>query len=175
MTQAEENPDPRRELVIYDDVRIDLIPYLYATIEQMATQDAGRPRAGSLNVGGWKSDTKFLDGAGAPRELRDTILSHLQSYLGTVDPGRVSSWAMVNRRGSLHQRHQHQGARISVIYYVHPGEDPETPTVFELPRGGEALVYPVPGRLTLFPGRMFHRVPRYPGEAPRTTIALDVK
>lgn len=175
MNQLPAAYDPRRALVIHDPVRPDLVEQLRLLVEEMARRDAGRPRSGSLNVGGWKSETGFHRTAEAPHELVASILAHyLAPHLGNIHPARVSSWAIVNHRGSLHQRHNHQGAVISGIYYVCPGEPPTSPTVFEVPGSAPVLVHPAPGRLAIFPGSMFHRVPPYHGAAPRITVAFDV-
>jgi hypothetical protein len=89
------------------------------------------------------------------------------------------AWAMVNRAGSYHQRHQHRVAILSGVYYVVSG-DPLTPTVFECPcdggiKQGELQVEPYPGRLVLCRGETWHSVPKYMGETPRITIAFDVR
>lgn len=183
--------------VLYDDVRPDLLGALAALILELAQR---QPAGGSLNRGGWKSDEGFLDRDGAPRELAATLS---RDYLGGARP---VGWAMVNRSGSEHPRHQHRIAAVSAIYYVTPG-DPAVPTILELPleptrdavlvatavkrrRQGlskrtrandpacatnEAALEPVPGLLALFTGETWHRVPRYDGDAPRITIAFDVR
>jgi hypothetical protein len=91
------------------------------------------------------------------------------------------AWAMVNRAGSHHPRHQHRIATLSGVYYVTAGSpDAITPTVFECPCDGrgdpyELEVDPHPGRLVVCRGEMWHWVRPYPGELPRITVAFDVR
>jgi hypothetical protein len=95
------------------------------------------------------------------------------------------AWAMVNRAGSYHPRHQHRAAILSGVYYVTAGSaDAITPTVFECPCDGrsargrdsyELEVEPHPGRLVVCRGETWHRVDRYMGDLPRITVAFDVR
>lgn len=125
-----------------------------------------RPSAPTLNRGGWRSGDLLRWSDEAVRSVRDSILGCVR-----VDyPGRVSSWAMVNRDGDYHPRHVHQGAVASAVYYVDPGTG-DTPTLFEVD-GVEVPIYPVAGRLVLFSADMWHRVPPVVG-GPRVTIAVD--
>lgn len=89
------------------------------------------------------------------------------------------AWAMVNRAGSHHPRHQHRIATLSGVYYVAAGS-PATPTVYECPCDGrpkdyELEVEPHPGRLVISRGETWHRLPSYTGDLPRITIAFDVR
>lgn len=166
--------DCRAEPIVFDGVRPDLCPALEQIILGRMRSDRGR-RTGSLNVGGWKSGEDFFQWSDAPvQELRATIVE----LLGARSP---VAWAMVNRAGSHHPRHQHRVAILSGVYYVTAGS-PEaiTPTVFECPCDGrpkqsEMEVEPHPGRLVLCRGETWHRVPAYPGDLPRITIAFDVR
>lgn len=160
--------------IVFDDVCLDLVDDLATEILMRSRRERS---IGSKNVGGWKSAESFLDaGPGAlfrARIARDFLAGHAPV-----------GWAMVNRAGSEHLRHAHGLARVSGCFYVRAG-DPLVPTIFErvprpLPgdasivRDGEIAVLPKAGRLVLFPGEMNHRVPRYDGQAPRITIAVDV-
>jgi hypothetical protein len=153
----------RAEPIVLDDV----CPELCSALEQVILHRmrTGR-RTGSLNVGGWKSAEDFFTWPDAPvQELRQAIIAEIG-----VQP---IAWAMVNRAGSHHPRHQHRIATLSGVFYVTHG-DPIVPTVFET-KLGDLEVEPHPGRLVICPGVMWHRVPKYEGETPRITIAFDVR
>lgn len=182
MLQAAGAPDPLKQLVadcrdqpvVFDNVCPDLCTQLEQIILGRMQSDRGR-RTGSLNVGGWKSGEDFFAWSDAAvQELRQVIAELIGARLPVA-------WAMVNRAGSHHPRHQHRIATLSGVYYVTPGNnDPLTPTVFECPCDGrpkrhEVEVEPHPGRLVVCRGVTWHRVPRYDGDAPRITIAFDVR
>jgi hypothetical protein len=187
MTQAEavaSNPlmqlvtQCRAEPIVFDDVRPELCPALEQIILDRMQHDRGR-RTGSLNIGGWKSAEDFFTWPDeAVQELRRTIVDQV----GARAP---VAWTMVNRAGSQHPRHQHRTAILVGVYYVTAGSaDAITPTIFECPcdgrptRAGEKYeleVEPHPGRLVLCRGEAWHRLPPYPGELPRITIAFDVR
>ena len=164
--------------LIFDGVRPELCPALEQVILGRMQGDRGR-RVGSLNVGGWKSGEDFFAWPDeAVQELRRTIVE----MIGARSP---VAWTMVNRAGSRHPRHQHRVAILTGVYYVAAGSsDAITPTVFECPCDGrptrhgdryELEVEPYAGRLAIFRGEMWHRVPPYPGELPRITVAFDVR
>lgn len=168
----------RAEPVVFDGVRTDLCPALEQVILDRMQRDHGRSVA-SLNVGGWKSGEDFFAWPDeAVQELRQTIVE-------TIGAKALVAWAMVNRAGSKHPRHQHRIASISGVFYVTAGsQDALTPTIFECPcdsrlaKGAvkyEMSVDPYPGRLVLCRGETWHRVPAYPGDLPRITIAFDVR
>lgn len=163
---------------IFDDVLPDLCPALEQIILYRMSR-SGRTKTGSLNVGGWKSGEDFFNWADDPvQQLRQMIAQ----LVGARSP---VGWAMVNRAGSHHPRHQHRAAIISGVYYVTVGS-PEaiTPTIFECPCDGrparptdryELEVEPHPGRIVLCRGETWHRVPKYLGDLPRVTVAFDVR
>jgi Putative 2OG-Fe(II) oxygenase len=165
----------REEPVVFPDV---VRPELCAPLEQIILarmqNNRGR-RTGSLNVGGWKSGEDFFSWPDAAvQELRRAITE----MIGARSP---VAWAMVNRAGSHHPRHQHRIATLSGVYYVTAGS-PEaiTPTIFECPCDGrdkqyELVVNPRPGRLVVCRGETWHWVLPYPGELPRITVAFDVR
>jgi Putative 2OG-Fe(II) oxygenase len=168
----------RLKPLVFDGVRPELCPRLAEIILGRMQRDHGR-RVGSINVGGWKSgEDFFMWPDGAVQELRQVLVE-------AVGARSLVGWAMVNRAGSQHPRHQHRVASLTGIYYVAAGSaEAITPTVFECPcdsrlvRGGtrhELEVEPHPGRLVVCRGETWHRVPRYPGDLPRITIAFDVR
>jgi len=160
---------------IFDDVRRDLLPMLEREI--LARIEAQRGSFPSLNQGGWKSSEGAFEWESAPamRALRATICDHLGGAgIGSLAHNRPNAWAMVNRAGSFHPTHRHQTAIRAGVYYVSPG-NPPTPTIFELATGEDLPVEAKPGRLVIFPGNLWHRVPVYSGDAPRITIAFDLR
>jgi hypothetical protein len=182
MVQAAVTTDPLKQLVaecrdqpvVMDNVRPELCEQLAQIILHRMQNDRGR-RAGSLNVGGWKSGEDFFSWSDVSvQELRQTIAE----LIGARAP---IAWAMVNRAGSHHPRHQHRIATLSGVYYVDAGNgDPLTPTVFECPCDGRPKrstleVEPHPGRLVVCRGETWHFVPKYTGDQPRITIAFDVR
>jgi len=159
----------RDQPVVFDDVCSELCAPLKHVILDRMQSDRGR-RTGSLNVGEWKSGEDFFSWSDAPvQELRQTI-SEL------VGARSLVAWAMVNRAGSHHPRHQHRVATLTGVYYVTTGSpDAIAPTVFECADGTELEVEPHPGRLALFRGATWHFVPVYTGDLPRITIAFDIR
>ena len=165
----------RPEPVVFDDVFPEICPALEQVILQRMQVDRSTK---SLNIGGWKSTEDFFAWPDAAvQQLRQLIVTEV----GAVRP---VAWAMVNRAGSHHPRHQHRAAVLTGIYYVTAGsEDAIIPTVFEcegatlrgVPSGYDLEVEPHPGRLVICRGETWHRVPIYPGELPRITIAFDVR
>jgi hypothetical protein len=157
----------RAEPLVFDGVLPELCPALEQVI--LHRMQTGRSTK-SLNVGGWKSTEDFFAWPDAAvQELRRRIVAE-------VGAPRPVAWAMVNRAGSHHPRHQHRIATLTGIYYVAVGsEDSITPTVFECADGSELEVEPHPGRLAVFRGEVWHKVPVYPGDLPRITIAFDVR
>ncbi len=160
------------EPLVFDEVHPELCPALEQIILNRMQTD--RRRTASLNVGGWKStEDFFLWPDAAVQELRQRVIAELGAP-------RTIAWAMVNRAGSHHPRHQHRAAALTGVYYVTAGsEDAITPTIFECEGDGsggyELEVEPHPGRLVVCRGSCWHRVPPYAGTAPRITIAFDVR
>lgn len=156
--------DPVSPVRVIDDVRADLAPALRAIILDASARRALRQP--SANVGGWKSSLDFLAWPhDAIRELAAVLASRVGAPI-------AKSWAMVNRAGSHHKWHHHDGVALSGVYYVACG-DPAIATQFRV--DGEIVeCVPRVGRLALFGGALWHRVPVYDGTEPRVTIAFDV-
>lgn len=162
-----------RSIAVHDGVRSDLLGDLaHEILERETKEPQGQP---SINRGGWKSGEIVFGSygfGGACFSLGET-LQH--EYLGGGFP---VGWAMVNRDGNYHPRHTHYRPRISGVYYVTAGQAPGAPTILETPGGkhGEQIqIDPAPGRLVLFPGDLWHRVPEVRGATPRIAIAFDVR
>lgn len=168
----------RAQPVVFDNVCAELCAALEEVILSRMQSDRRRS-AGSLNVGGWKSGEDFFSW---PDPAVQTLRQAVIEIVGARAP---VAWAMVNRAGSHHPRHQHRIATLSGVYYVSAGSpDAVTPTVFECPCDGvparvgdrfELEVEPHPGRLVVCRGETWHRVPRYTGDQPRITVAFDVR
>lgn len=154
--------------LVIDDVSADLCPALEQII---CVRAESTRRTASLNVGGWKSSEDFFAWCDDPvRRLREVVANTVG-----VAASKLVGWAMLNRAGSHHPRHQHRVAMITGVYYVTVGDEGSSaPTIFEYP-GGELEVAPRAGRLALFRGETWHRVPIYKGDLPRITVAFDVR
>lgn len=167
----------REQPLVFDNMTPELCPALEQIILDRMQHDRQR-RTGSLNVGGWKSGEDFFAWPDAAvQALRQAIVDQV----GVLPV----AWAMVNRAGSHHPRHQHRIASLLGVYYVTVGSpDHITPTVFECPcdprlarsvRRSNLEVDPHPGRLVICRGETWHFLPKYLGEDPRITIAFDVR
>jgi hypothetical protein len=154
--------------IVYDNVLPELCPALEQIILGKMQRDRGR-RTGSINVGGWKSAEDFF-------QWSDPAVQQLRQAIAEMVGARAPvAWAMVNRSGSHHPRHQHRVAVLTGIYYVTAGSpDAITPTMFEC-SDGDLAVDPHPGRLVLLSGAMWHWLPPYPGALPRIAVAFDVR
>lgn len=171
----------------------NVLPELAAQMAVEIEERAAGPSYGSRNVGGWKSREDLFEwrGALAIYALRSELVVH---HLDRLVDGtrRLVGWAMINRGGSYHARHNH-GGMLAGIYYVTTGET-RAPTIFELADKGvsrsesglaigpvghsvkvERAIDPIPGRLVVFSPSIWHRVPKVPGEQPRITIAFEVR
>src|SRR4029077_6796220 len=113
----------RPQPVIIDDVCPELCPALAEVILGRMQGDRGR-KVGSLNVGGWKSGEDFFVWPEDPAQaLRQALIER-------VGARSLVGWAMVNRAGSQHPRHQHRMASLTGVYYVAAGNlEAVTPTV----------------------------------------------
>jgi len=143
---------------------------LCRTLAELVLARAQRDRrsAPTLNVGGWKSAEDFFAWPDAcVQELRRRVVDQVRSP-------RLVAWAIVNRAGSWHPRHQHRAAALAGVCYVAAGEG-AAPTLFEFEGLGEVVVEPVPGRLVVVRGETWHRVPASDGAEPRVTVAFDVR
>lgn len=152
-----------KEPIVFDGLHPELCPELARNIIARS-KHASFP---SLNVGGWKSTEGFFSWI-------EPEVQELQRALIGLLGAKPIGWAMINRAGSEHRRHQHRIALLAGVYYVTAG-DPAVPTIYELADKSEIEIEPSPGRLVLCSGETWHRVPRYDGQKPRITIAFDVR
>lgn len=173
MIDREDTPLSARDIrragcvVVHDDVCLEIVDDLRrAILSRAARSSQSHP---TLNQGGWRSGEIFSWPDPAVDLLRQAIVRVVR-----VDQRRdLTGWAMVNRRGGCHPRHVHQTAVATGVYYVATGGEPTTPTVFEI-RGIDVPIDPRPGRLILFPGDMWHRVPVLAADGLRVTVAFDL-
>lgn len=168
----------RPKPIIFDGVRSDLCSALAEVIFARMQADRGR-KVGSLNVGGWKSGEDFFTWPEA------SVQELCQALIERVGARALIGWAMVNKAGSQHPRHQHRAASLTGIYYVTVGNPGAvTPTAFECPCDARLLqvsprytmeVEPHPGRLVVCRGETWHWVTSCSGDQPRITVAFDVR
>jgi uncharacterized protein (TIGR02466 family) len=99
----------------------------------------------------------------------------------------TGAWSVRLHRLGYHVNHFHPDGWLSSAYYVQTPPEAEDPVArsgwikFGEPRNpvpgvkAERFVQPRPGRLVLFPSYMWHGTTAIHGDAPRVTIAFDVK
>lgn len=171
------------EIRIYDRFFADE-QHLHALRESILAQRMKHKQSvASLSIGGWKSEIRILDeidktdaGAALERALTHVLTTHRPI---------VSSWAMVNERGARHPWHTHQIAKLTGVFFVcadsdqspielgDPGDERGHRKYLGAP-GQRLRINAVPGRLILFPGRVWHQVPEVTGDGVRISIAFDV-
>lgn len=162
--------------------------------------DAGVKRS---NNGGWHSHRNiFKSPSWEIGELKRRIvfaLSVTKTKLkinmkrDALDGWHFSGWANVSRRGHWNALHYHGKAVWTVIYYVNvgsesrPPQDPGHLILYDLQQlkkwagNGELpantqthRILPVPGRMILFPGQMWHRTDVFSGPGARVSIAFNL-
>jgi Flp pilus assembly protein TadD len=124
------------------------------------------------------------------REYRHQIGTDRAHPLSARNSGQsrfTGAWSVRLRRCGYHVNHFHPDGWISSAYYVDvPPEatDREARSGwikfgeprYEVPGAvAERFIQPRPGRLVLFPSYMWHGTNAIQGDAPRLTIAFDVK
>lgn len=153
-------------------------------------------------VGGWHSNTRFLDRQepavrglvsrlrSLERELASAFLNHDEQ--GALPRTRVEGWANVLPPGGYHIPHSHPNAFWSGVYYVNgcharDGDsdagklellDPRTGAalshVVDSPLYGRLLITPQPGRMVAFPSWLTHFVHPNGGDEDRITVAFNI-
>ncbi len=167
----------------------------------LAEEARGPGGVARSNVGGWHSDTGFLNRPDPPirhlvQRIR-TMIRALSSML--IKPGQhrfaVEGWANVLRRGQYNAIHLHPNSTWSGVYYVtgNPPPDGEGNPDFSGkiefidPRPGASASYtvenvmqqrsmlnPGPGTMIAFPSWLQHQVHPYFGPGERISIAYNV-
>jgi uncharacterized protein (TIGR02466 family) len=154
---------------------------------------------GRSNVGGWHSQTDFLNRPGhAVAALTNWVTWALRQMIdATAGPGTftgaisVSAWATTCRAGAYHAPHSHPDSAWSGVYYVNAGTyNPERALsgVLEFidpragvdavtapgdPYGSPVRVRPESGLLVVFPSWLYHWVHPYTGRTPRIAISFN--
>jgi uncharacterized protein (TIGR02466 family) len=151
------------------------------------------------NVGGWHSDSNFLQNLGEPyasqlaRMFLQGVRSALESLveLGDIPPHTplIECWANVNERGDSNRQHIHPGNPWSGVYYVatEPGArgeiyfvDPRVASLMSIHpfnpfnATNPITVVPESSMLLVFPSFLYHGVHAYEGDSPRISIAFNL-
>ena len=121
------------------------------------------------------------------RRLIGTDAAHPLSARNTGRTSFTGAWSVRLRRLGYHVNHFHPDGWLSSAYYVDVPPEAADPDArsgwikfgeprYEVPgAGAERFIQPRPGRLVLFPSYMWHGTTAIQGDAPRLTIAFDVK
>jgi uncharacterized protein (TIGR02466 family) len=154
---------------------------------------------GRSNIGGWHSQTDFLDRSEPAVEALATWItwavhrmieatSARGSFKGTIS---VSAWATICRAGAYHAPHSHPDSAWSGVYYVDAGTnetdrslsgvleflDPragvEAVTAPGDPYGEPVRVRPEAGLIVIFPSWLYHWVHPYTGHTPRIAVSFN--
>jgi uncharacterized protein (TIGR02466 family) len=163
-------------------------------------QEANYTSLGRSNIGGWHSQTDFLDHPQPAVAALTTWIDWAVNRMIEATAGSgafkgaisVTAWATVCREGAYHAPHAHPDSAWSGVYYVDAGTvNPHRPLggVLEFldPRAGvEAVtapgdpygeplrIRPESGLLVVFPSWLYHWVHPYSGESPRIAISFNV-
>lgn len=148
-------------------------PYRHALRDEIITLSKESPCAPSHNVGGWRSDDRFLERfEPATSWFADALRGAMKHLTGSTD---LLAWAVVNPPGAYHGRHHHRlHYKWSGVYYVDPGGENSGRTIIELD-GGEISIVPEHDLLIAFPVDTWHSVTPHGGDRPRITIAFDAR
>jgi uncharacterized protein (TIGR02466 family) len=141
-----------------------------------------RPSAGKSNIGGWQSELDFLTWGETATTLGRYLATAVEiatKKLPLVAPNlkisfELIAWAAVNRKGHYNTSHVHPMATWSGVYYVDPGDQPESGpgAVLEFEHPIQAMVMnffpgllpstlivrPEAGLIVLFPSSLVHNV-----------------
>jgi len=161
------------------------------------------PGVAKTNVGGWHSDVghlEFCGAAGAAMVERIHALGNEATARVLAEYGQaprqfqwsLHAWANVNRSGDFNRMHTHPGSTWSGTYYVDTGVDPggsvnPAPLHIFDPCQGRANTFlpplapssftirPEAGLMILFPSYLAHMVFPHAGNAPRISIAFNLR
>lgn len=168
---------------------------LEQSILERMNADPGIKRS---NVGGWHSNTDFLNWGGpAASRIREHALN-LANANTTTGRGaklgwKIVGWANVNGPGAGNAPHVHGGNYWSAVYYVKVGageggrlrlHDPRLPglrmhsPVLRFTDAGPEVSYqirPKAGQMLLFPAWLSHSVDAWEGSDHRISIAMNIR
>jgi tetratricopeptide (TPR) repeat protein len=174
-----------------------------ALVEALAESHAFRnhPLDQSLRHGTQTSRSLLADPNPAVKAILQAFEAPIEEYRRRVghDPshplsGRnqgaarfTGAWSVRLRRQGHHVNHFHPDGWISSAYYVEVPPEAADPKAqsgwikfgeprYEVPGAtAERFIQPQPGRLVLFPSYMWHGTNAIHGNAPRMSIAFDIK
>jgi len=167
------------------------------------TQEKWHEGVKRSNNGGWHSQPNIFESSSRELEQLKRRIVYALSVIDTdlkirtesngLDCWRFSGWANVSRRGHWNALHYHGKAVWSGIYYVKVGSQsrpPKTPGHLilydleqlkewngkgELPANTRThRILPLPGRMILFPGQMWHSTDVFSGPGARISVAFNL-
>jgi uncharacterized protein (TIGR02466 family) len=155
------------------------------------------------NVGGWQSDTTFLQWpvpeiATLRTWINDAVVHMTRLPFSEPVPVEFSAygWANINRNGDYNRVHNHGEDHWACVYYVDcgqpvPGRAMNGKIEFRDPRQGASthsdnkfpgftfghamLVEPQAGMLLMFPGWLDHCVHPFFGNGERISVAINIR
>ncbi len=154
---------------------------------------------GRSNIGGWHSQTDFLNHHEPAVAALTTWITWSVNHMvdATAGPGSfngtmsLSAWATICRAGAYHAPHSHPDSAWSGVYYVNAGMhdtdrslsgvleflDPragvEAVTAPGDPYGEPVRVPPETGLIVIFPSWLYHWVHPYAGCTPRIAVSFN--
>jgi uncharacterized protein (TIGR02466 family) len=173
--------------------------------DRILAHEANSPGIVKSNYGGWHSETGQLEFCGdvgerlLSRVLAFTDEATRRFFAQHNKPSptfswKLTAWANVSRNGDFNSAHVHPGSTWSGTYYVDTGDptDPQRGTLLHLLDPimaarttflsvGESsvpanfVINPTPGLMILFPSYLPHEVYPHKGDAPRISIAFNLK
>lgn len=170
--------------------------------EMILRREQEHPGQRKTNVGGWQSTEDLHRWAGESgqelvamiTDMVNAATSQLFAHFRTQDEfsWNMAIWANVNRNGEYNLVHIHPGATWSGVYYVDAGDsgsgEAENGAItffnpllasahgfFTKALPNQFTLKPEAGRMVLFPSYLQHQVHPYFGQAPRISIAFNVK
>jgi uncharacterized protein (TIGR02466 family) len=147
-------------------------------------------------LGGWQTENLADDQVPVVRSLiailRDRITRALREWAEGLEPEpareslKIAAWGVVMDDGGSQMPHVHPVGVLSGVYYVAIPEQHGAagalrftrmlPWIQARPgvRDSHRYVYPVPGKLVMFPSYFWHETVPFEGPGKRVSIAFDV-
>jgi uncharacterized protein (TIGR02466 family) len=158
------------------------------------------PSTRRSNIGGWRSETNFLEWPDAAIKQFDIEIQKAISETITATSGentfqgylKINAWVNLLRKGHYNSVHNHPESAWSGVYYVDAGtSDTTNPLsgVLELldprpfvemvaipgtPFGRPVRIDAENGLMVIFPSWLYHHVHAYSGMTDRIAIAFNV-
>jgi uncharacterized protein (TIGR02466 family) len=163
-------------------------------------QEAKYTSLGRSNIGGWHSQTDFLEHPQPAVAALSNWMDWAVKKMVDASAGSgafqgalaVTAWATVCRDGAYHAPHAHPDSAWSGVYYVDAGTintDRPLSGVLEFldpragvdavtapgdPYGDPFRIRPEAGLMVIFPSWLYHWVHPYTGQAPRIAVSFNV-